>query len=122
MTQKTNKPKLLLLTFLGGAIGSALRYGLVITLPQATWLWIVNILGALIFGFIQVNKRLAHSGWQSLLGTGFAGGFTTMSSLILFGLMGEDPNFLYLAQQIGAGVAAYWLGRFLGGERSWSKS
>ena len=122
MTLKTTRPKLLLLTFIGGAVGSALRYGLVVSLPQATWLWVVNILGALILGFIQVNKRFAEPKWQSLIGTGFAGGFTTMSSLVLFGLMGTDPNFLYLALQIGAGVAVYWLGRFLGGERSWSKS
>jgi CrcB protein len=122
MIQKTSKPKLLLLTFIGGAVGSALRYGLVVSLPQAAWLWVVNILGALILGFVHVNKRFAEPKWQSLIGTGFAGGFTTMSSLVLFGLMRADPNFLYLAQQIGAGVAVYWLGRFLGGERSWSKS
>mgnify|MGYP000090005007 FL=1 len=113
------KARLLLLTFLGGAIGSVLRYAISLGLSLPIWLWVVNLLGALVLGFVQVNKRFSSAETQSLIATGFAGGFTTLSSLITFGMLGNDPNFFYLAQQIGAGVAVYWLGRILGGERSW---
>ena len=116
------KTRLLLLTFLGGAVGSVLRYSLTLTFAFPVWLWIANLIGALVLGFVQTNKRFSNAEVQSLIATGFAGGFTTMSSLVVFGLMGNDPNFLYLAQQIGAGVAMYWLGRILGGERSWPSS
>ena len=111
------KIRLLLLTFLGGAVGSVLRYALSVGLSLPVWLWIANLVGALVLGFVQVNKRFAGANTQSLIATGFAGGFTTMSSLIIFALLGNDPNFIYVALQIGIGIAVYWLGRILGGER-----
>lgn len=111
------KARLLLLTFVGGAIGSVLRYSLTLAFTFPVWLWTVNLVGALVLGFVQVNKRFASAEAQSLIATGLAGGFTTMSSLVVIGLIGNDSNFLYLVQ-IGAGVAVYWLGRILGGERS----
>jgi CrcB protein len=113
------KARLLVFTFIGGAVGSVLRYGISLNLSLPIWLWTVNLFGALVLGFVQVNKRFSGSELQALVATGFAGGFTTMSSLITFGMLGNDPNFIFLAQQIGAGVAVYWLGRILGGERSW---
>lgn len=116
------KSRLVLYTFVGGAVGSVIRYAISLGLTLPVWLWAVNLLGALILGFVQVNKRFSSPEAQSLIATGFAGGFTTLSSLITFGMLGNDPNFLYLAQQIGAGVAFYWLGRILGGERSWPNS
>jgi CrcB protein len=120
---KTKTNSLPLLTFLGGAIGSVLRFEISQVLPQSIWLWIVNILGALVLGFINTNKSFAKPNLQAFWGTGFAGGFTTLSSLITFTLLINEAvgGVLYLAQQIGVGVAVYWLGRFLGGERKWSK-
>ena len=115
------KSKLLLLTFLGGALGSVLRYEISLNFTQAVWLWIVNLLGSLVLGFIQAHPRFNAASLQSFWGTGFAGGFTTLSSLITFGLLAGSPDHFYIAQQIGVGVAVYWLGRILGGERKWSK-
>jgi fluoride ion exporter CrcB/FEX len=111
------KAKLLLFTFLGGALGSALRYAFMLSLPQAGWLWVVNILGATLLGFIQVNYRFEKPERQSLIGTGFAGGFTTLSSLVTFGLLGNDPNLISVAVQMAFGILFYAIGRQLGGSR-----
>ena len=117
------KTKLLLLTFVGGAFGSLLRYLISLSIPSLpAWLWVVNLLGAFVLGFVQVSKRFANAESQSLIATGFAGGFTTMSSLVTFAMLGNDPNFLIFVQQIGVGVAVYWIGRIVGGERDWPSS
>ena len=112
------KPKLLLLTFAGGAVGSALRYAFTLSYPQFYWLLIVNLLGAFVLGFIQTDRRFANDEAQSLWGTGFAGGFTTLSGLITFAMLGNDPNFYYVAIQFALGLGTYALGRILGGARS----
>lgn len=118
------KAKLLLLTFMGGAIGSALRYAITLGfgLDPSPWLWIVNISGSLLLGFLHTNKFFTAESRQAFWATGFAGGFTTLSSLILCTMVPVPANSLLLAEQIGVGVLAYWLGRIVGGERSWPKS
>lgn len=117
------KPKLLWLTFLGGAFGSTLRYSVTLVAPHpAAWLWIVNLLGALALGFIHTNPRFDSAEKSSFWGTGFAGGFTTMSSLIAYVMLGVELTVFYLFLQIFTGVLTYWLGRVIGGERSWSRS
>jgi fluoride ion exporter CrcB/FEX len=117
------KPKLLLLTFAGGALGSVLRYGVTLVAPHpAAWLWTVNLLGALALGFVHTNSRFASEERQVFWGTGFAGGFTTMSSLIAYVILGKELTAFYLFLQIITGVLIYWLGRAFGGERSWPNS
>ncbi len=88
-----------------------------LTLPQAGWLWVVNITGAAFLGFVQVRSSLARPEWQKLLATGFAGGFTTLSSLITFGLLGNDPNLISVAVQMAFGILFYAVGRQLGGAK-----
>lgn len=111
------KAKLLLLTFVGGAVGTVLRYALMLALPQASWLWIVNLVGALVLGFVHVNKRFSSPESQSLIGTGFAGGFTTLSALITFGLIATEANTFAVGSQMAVGILFYALGRYFGGEK-----
>lgn len=117
------KSTLLLLTFLGGALGSSLRYLLgEVTASQAITLWIVNLLGALLLGFVHTSKFTSNTRLQAVLGTGFAGGFTTVSGLITFALLAADGAFGLAAIQAALGILTYWLGRIVGGERPWLKS
>lgn len=117
------KSKLLILTFLGGALGSSLRYLIgEVTGSQAITLWVVNLLGALLLGFVQTSKFTSTIQIQAVLGTGFAGGFTTVSGLITFALLAADGAFGLAAIQVALGILTYWLGRILGGERPWLKS
>jgi len=114
---------LILLTFLGGAVGSALRFLISGAVgDNATGLWIVNLAGALVLGFVHVSSLTKSAKTQALLGTGFAGGFTTVSGLFTFAQLTPQGSYGVLASQIFVGILAYWLGRILGGERTWSKS
>jgi fluoride ion exporter CrcB/FEX len=100
------------LVFAGGALGTAARFGAELTLNQFWMLLIVNVLGTAILGFINGKPR---QGWvESFLGTGFAGGFTTMSgvsillALSTFSELGAAIGFLFV--MLGAGFAAYLVG------------
>ncbi|MFN4986599.1 MAG: fluoride efflux transporter FluC [Ignavibacteria bacterium] len=78
----------LLLVMAGGAIGSALRYGVSVALPTASTSFpaatiLVNIIGSFILGFIigTVGTPLElHPQMRLLLGSGLCGGFTTYSA------------------------------------------
>lgn len=70
---------------LGGAMGSALRYGITLGLAHPSYPYatlFINMLGSLALGLIAggYSSKL-HKEWQRLgLGVGFCGGFTTMST------------------------------------------
>ncbi|MEY4275960.1 MAG: hypothetical protein RIS26_423 [Actinomycetota bacterium] len=110
-------------TFLGGAIGSALRYEVSLLFPQSShWLWIVNLLGAMVLGFINVHPKFSSERAQVFWGTGFAGGFTTLSALITFATLNRHVQFVFVAIQVLVGILFYFLGRILGGDRPWQNS
>ncbi|WP_297762097.1 fluoride efflux transporter CrcB [uncultured Muriicola sp.] len=118
--------KQFLLVFLGGGIGSGLRYLLSKTLnPYTSNFFIgtfgVNILGCLIIGIILglSAKSTALSNNTILFITiGFCGGFTTFSSFALenYGMLreGQITSFLlYTLSSIVVGVLAVALGLWL---------
>jgi fluoride exporter len=88
---------------LGGAIGSALRYGVNIAAPRLLgtgfpWATLtVNIVGSFLMGLLSAALAEKFSDQPHLrlfLTTGILGGFTTFSafSLDLFGLMQRGEN------------------------------
>lgn len=118
--------KQFLLVFLGGGIGSGLRYLLSKTLnPYTSNFFIgtfgVNILGCLIIGIILglSAKSTALSNNTILFITiGFCGGFTTFSSFALenYGMLreGQITSFLlYTISSIVVGILAVALGLWL---------
>ena len=82
----------LFLVFLGGGIGSLLRYGigsgleltLGSTLAGMLSLFFVNVAGAFFLGVVSFHPFFASENRKSFWGSGFAGGFTTMSGVALF--------------------------------------
>ncbi|WP_422861528.1 fluoride efflux transporter CrcB [Flagellimonas sp. W118] len=80
--------KQVLLVFLGGGLGSALRF--IISRPLNTVLqnfflgtFLVNIIGCLLIGVIlglSARNNLLASNTTLFLATGFCGGFTTFSA------------------------------------------
>jgi CrcB protein len=119
--------KLLPLVFLGGALGTSLRYLIEILvggMPQGQIVLtsFVNLLGAALLGFVSVHKFFASSSSQGLWGVGFFGGFTTMSGLAVItagsdlGLSPVGPIYwLVVLMQLVLGVAAYRLGLVMAG-------
>ena len=80
------------LVFLGGGLGCLLRYaigsGLELTLGSTLAgmlsLFIVNVTGAFFLGIVSFHPFFANESRKSFWGSGFAGGFTTMSGVALF--------------------------------------
>lgn len=80
------------LVFLGGAIGSMLRHVLhdyiagFFEFPQSEIiaLSVVNLLGSYFLGLVIRHPLFFGNMRQAFFGTGFAGGFTTMSAVTMF--------------------------------------
>lgn len=105
----------------GGAVGSALRYGIGLALPATTSGFptstiLVNIVGSFFLGFIMgtVGTPLElQPGTRLLLGTGLCGGFTTYSafSIEAITLVGQQKYMMagtyVVATLVGCGAAAW---------------
>ena len=117
--------KNIVLVFLGGGLGSALRYGLSSWLnqfyPWAAGTFSANILGSLLIGLLMgwfIKWPHFEAYLRLLLAIGFCGGFTTFSALAL-----EQVNMIkngatmhalvYMASTLILGVAAVFLGLWL---------
>ena len=118
--------KQVLLVFIGGGTGSALRYlvGKIFNNTTQGFPWgtfSVNIIGSLLIG-ILMGMALKNSSLSEnqtlLLVTGFCGGFTTFSAFAyenqVFLKEGDFTNFfIYTLGSIGLGLVAVFLGFFL---------
>lgn len=101
---------LVLTVVLAGGVGSVARFvvdGLVRTwhesrLPWATLL--VNLLGSALLGWVvgRASAGQLDHGWLLVLGTGFCGGFTTLSTV--------SVEVLRMLQQRHVALALAWLG------------
>ena len=107
-------PRILLLTFIGGTLGTALRFGLSFAIADTLMvLFIVNLLGAAALGWFNGHPYFGTDERRALWSVGFAGGFTTMSGVALF--MGNNLFFalnealMWVALMFALGLAAYWL-------------
>lgn len=118
------RPSFLALTALGGALGTAARFGL--TSVSANWetlsagTMVVNLLGPFLLGvLLQFLSEGTASGrrraMQLLVGVGFLGAFTSYAQLAVDTvIVSENGHVLlgvaYAMVTIVAGAAAAWLG------------
>jgi len=118
--------KQVLLVFIGGGVGSVLRYivGKFTKIPASGFPWStfhVNVLGSLLIGILMgiTLKNSSFSENQTLLLiTGLCGGFTTFSAFAyenqVFLKEGDFTNFLiYTLGSISLGLVAVFLGLFI---------
>ena len=117
--------KSFLLVFLGGGLGSALRYLVVSTMNQYSKVlpfgtFTVNMLGCLLIGLIlgyAQKENTLTSNQTLLLATGFCGGFTTFSAFANENLEliknGEIFNFsIYTIGSLLIGILAVCIGYY----------
>ena len=118
--------KSFLLVFLGGGLGSGLRYLVTITMNQYSKVlplgtFTVNMLGCLLIGLIlgyAQKENTLTSNQTLLLATGFCGGFTTFSAFANENLEliknGEIFNFsVYTIGSLLIGILAVLIGFYL---------
>jgi CrcB protein len=113
---------LLVVIGLGGAIGTAIRYGVALAIPfksggypVATFL--VNVVGAVLLGVIAelpTGWLPAYELTRPAIGTGFCGGLTTFStmSLEIYRLWPGHPEIAagYAAASVSAAPGCAWAG------------
>lgn len=118
--------KQVLLVFLGGGIGSALRYaiGRIFNTSSAGYPWgtfSVNIIGSLLIGVfmgIALKNNNLSENQTLLLVTGLCGGFTTFSAFAYenqqFLKVGDFTAFaIYTLCSLSLGILAVFLGLFI---------
>ncbi|MEO7007290.1 MAG: CrcB family protein [Terrimesophilobacter sp.] len=121
------------LAALGGALGTAARFGLVQIAP--TWETLsagtvtVNLLGPFFLGLLLQSLAIGAESndrrtLRLLVGTGFLGAFTSYAQLAVDTIIVAQRGHLLLAGSyavatIAAGAAATWLGIFVASHR-WS--
>jgi len=118
--------KSFLLVFLGGGLGSGLRYLVTIAMNQYSKVlpfgtFAVNMIGCLLIGLVlgyAQKENTLTSNQTLLLATGFCGGFTTFSAFANENLEliknGEIFNFsIYTIGSFLIGVLAVFIGLYL---------
>ncbi|MCY8532413.1 CrcB family protein [Bacillus vallismortis] len=109
--------------FIGGALGALLRYGINMWIqtdqfPAATWL--ENAAGSLLLGILTgfFMIRAKRPLLSAFIGTGFCGGFTTMSTFsketVILLQAQSSLAILYAAVSLTAGIVLALIGVLAG--------
>ncbi len=114
----------ILLVGIGGFIGSVGRYGLgklPITTEYPLMTMLINLLGALVIGFVsELTKNKTSPNVSLFITTGLCGGFTTFStfSLETFTLLKNGKHLIGISYATSSVIVCFigvWLGFLLAG-------
>ena len=117
MKTKPPSARILALVFAGGALGAVTRGFITEFGSDPLEIFIANMVGAFILALSMTVPALSSPERQAFLGSGFAGGFTTLSGVAIIAVLGKlspDVAAEYIALTIGFGLLAYWLGDAVG--------
>lgn len=115
-----------LLVGIGGSFGTIIRYFIGWILPTSLFplsTLSINILGSFLLGFITVfvGRNKLSSQVLLLFGTGFCGGFTTLSTFAseTFHLLESSPLLAYYYVLLSSflGISAAYLGMRIGNHK-----
>ncbi|MBP6043443.1 MAG: CrcB family protein [Rhodoluna sp.] len=106
-------PRAISLTFVGGASGTLLRWLLGDIFDMVTMLWVANILGTALLGFVNGDAWFNTENRKAFWAVGFCGGFTTMSGIALWQFYGTF-SWLAIVVMFALGLLAYFVGLKLG--------
>lgn len=101
-------PKIVWLTFLGGAIGSLVRWSVGEASDTMFTLWLVNLTGAFLVGVFNGFEYFKSDSRRAFWSTGFAGGLTTMSGVAIL-LLAPKFDGAAIALMIFCSVLCYWI-------------
>jgi fluoride ion exporter CrcB/FEX len=110
--------RVILFTYLGGALGTLLRFWVSVSVTQnLISLMIVNLLGAAALGWFNGDHRFDSVNSKAFWSVGFAGGFTTMSGVAIWFL--DYSSFgvgapIIVVLMFALGIFCYWSGLLLG--------
>jgi CrcB protein len=128
--------KIVMLVFVGGALGAMLREFLMLMVPQGSRgfpsdILVANLVAALLLGIVAAlhSRKVASDGVYALLGTGITGGLSTFSSfaygsaaLMARSMTGAAVALAYVLISLVTGYIAVIVGLKLGKQRSGSKN
>lgn len=105
--------RVILLTFAGGVLGTWARWVFAGFFDTYGTLFVVNILGSLLLGFVNLHPKFQSDESKAFWAIGFCGGFTTMSAVALWLFQSQNVLFIAIPQVVlmfAAGIAAYFAG------------
>lgn len=105
--------RVILLTFAGGMLGTWARWLFAGFFDTYGTLFVVNILGSLLLGFVNVHPKFQSDESKAFLAIGLCGGFTTMSAVALWLFQSQNVLLIAIPQVVlmfAAGIAAYFAG------------
>lgn len=97
------------LALLGGTIGSLWRVFIGVLNDEINTLFIVNIIGCLVLGWVNTDPRLVSERARAFWSTGFCGGFTTLSAVAVWFVFPYNPATKTLAHDPFDGRAGGWI-------------
>jgi CrcB protein len=128
--------KILILVFVGGALGAMLREFLMLMVPQGSRgfpldILVANLVAALLLGLVAAlhSRKVESDGGYALIGTGITGGLSTFSSfaygsavLMTRSTTSAVVALAYVLISLVTGYIAVIVGLKLGKQRSDSKN
>ena len=105
--------RIVVLTFVGGALGTLLRWSLSFAIDSSFWsIALVNLAGAFAIGFFNGHRYFHTDARRAIYSIGFCGGFTTLSGLMAVVI--SPASGLMVGVEFILGIGLYLLGRRTG--------